>query len=68
MIPMLAHTSFGSIIKKKSLQVYGGQLILHLRFSSQVPGGGGFLWLPNGELVGDCSGGSANNDTSISKT
>jgi len=48
--------------------VYGGQLILHLRFSSQVPGGGGFLWLPNGELVGDCSGGSANNDTSISKT
>jgi len=29
------------------------------RFSYQIAGGDGVLWFPNGELVGDRSGGSA---------
>jgi len=38
---------------------YIGQSVIHLRFICQVSGGCGVLWFPNGELVGDCSGGSA---------
>jgi len=40
---------------------YKSQRVLHLGFSCQVAGGGGVLSFPNGELVGDCSGGFSKN-------